>query len=214
MLKNVLFTVIVIFSVNGLMAQNKLLNPWSIGLNDGIVGSMNEIKNIESFNSSGIRLYLKYSLNANFGVMALTGYNTFSTSSGIEMRTKYVNTTLEAVYTLSNLFKLKSKKLSLLLHAGPGLGTFWNTHFTITNPSDPFFKDQDDVFNLNLGLTPQYAITENIHLNLDFSYSYNFKQNHAFDYISNTKKTGMIYNLSVGLNFSLRKKIVKMNLTF
>ena len=217
MLKIKLLLLIAVFSVTGLMAQNNPFNQfnhWSIGINDGIGGSMKESNNIESFNSSGIRLQVKYNFDENFGLMVFGGYNTFSTKSGIATRTKYVNTTLEVVYTLSNLYEVENDKFELLIHAGPGLGTFWSTNITNAIPNDPFLKNQDEILNLNIGFSPQYAISENVHLNLDFSYSFNFKQDHAFDYTAQSKKTAVIYNLSAGVNFSLRKKIVNMNLTF
>ena len=217
MLRIKLLFLIALYSVTGLMAQNIPFNQfdhWSIGLNDGIGGSMKEYGNIESFNSSGIRLQVKYSFDEYWGIMFLGGYNTFSTKSGIATSTKYVNTTLEAVYTLSNLYEVANDNFELLIHAGPGLGTFWSTNITNLNPSDPFFKNQDDIINVNVGFSPQYTISQNVHLNLDFSYSFNFKQDHAFDYTAQSGKTATIYNLSAGVNFTLRKKIVKMNLIF
>ncbi len=201
-----LLLVIGLLSVTGIMAQTSQINQLIIGLNDGIVGSMNESNKIDPFKSHGIRLHLTYKLKTNFGIMVLGGYNSFSTQIGSATKTKYMNATLEGVYTLSSLFHLKNDKFSLLVHAGPGFGTLWNTNFQVAEPTDPYFKNQDEIFNLNLGITPQYAMYENVRLNLDFSFAHNFIQNHTFAYTARTKKTAMMYNLSVGVAFSLSNK--------
>jgi outer membrane protein OmpA-like peptidoglycan-associated protein len=183
---------------------------WILGLNFGIAGSIRESTKIKPLQSPIVRMDIKYMLKPNLGIMVLGGYSMIATNSVIETKSHYVNATLEGVYKLSSLFNLKNTDFSLFVHAGPGVGSMWNKGFKNRNATDPYLKNHDDVINLNLGITPQYALTQKVLLNMDFSYAYNLKQDHYFDYTTSFLNSKvMMYNASIGLVFKLNE--VKLN---
>ena len=190
--------------VNG---QEKEPSKLSLGLNYGIIGSVDEAISIESVSSNSIRLNGKYMLKPNFGLMLIGGFNSFITKDGGNNKTNYVNASIEAVYTISSLFIKKQSNFSFLMHAGPGIATMWNKDLQELNPMDPYFKNQDDIINLNFGFTPQFSLSSHWDINMDLSYTYNFEQNRAFDYTKSGNKTAMLYNLTLGVNYKFLKKI-------
>jgi len=176
-------------------------NQWSLGLNYGVAGSIRESTKIESLQSPGVRMNIKYMMKPNMGIVALGCYNAFSTKALIGNKTQYVYATLELAY----LHIIPNNKFSLLLHTGPGLGTMWNRDYYNANATDPGIKNHDEMINFNVGITPQYAVAKNILINIDLSTAYNWSQNHNFDYRgrTNSVSTAMMYNLSAGLVFTL-----------
>jgi hypothetical protein len=189
--------------VNG---QEKEPSKLSLGLNYGIIGSVGEAISIETFSSNSIRLNGKYMLKPNFGIMPVGGFNSFKTKDGGNSKTNYVNASIEAVYTISSLFIKKQSNFSFLMHAGPGIATMWNKDLQELVPNDPYFKNQDDIINMNFGFTPQLSLSSYWDINMDLSYTYNFEQNRAFDYTKGVNKTAMLYNLTLGVNYKFLKK--------
>jgi outer membrane protein OmpA-like peptidoglycan-associated protein len=175
------------------------VKPWTLGLNVGVAGSISESIKITSLESPGVHMNIKYMVNHKLGIMALGGYNALATNSSNQYKSQYVYATFELAYSLSGL----NNKSSVIFHTGPGVGTMWNAGYKSNNPSDPFLKNQDDVINLNVGITPQFAVAKNVLLNVDFSYANNFMQDHNFDYTNRPRSTAMMYNMSAGLVFQL-----------
>jgi hypothetical protein len=202
-----LLVAIVMLSATFVNGQEKEPSKLSMGLNYGIIGSVGEAISIESFSSNSIRLNGKYMLKPNFGLMLVGGFNSFITKDGGNTKTNYVNASIEAVYTISSLFIKKQSNFSFLMHAGPGIATMWNKDLQELNPMDPYFKNQDDIINLNFGFTPQFSLSSHWDINMDLSYTYNFEQNRAFDYTKSGNKTAMLYNLTLGVNYKFLKKI-------
>ena len=101
---------------------------------------------------------------------------------------------------------LLESNFNFLMHAGPGIATMWNKDLQESNPMDPYFKNQDDIINLNFGFTPQFSLSSHWDINMDLSYTYNFEQNRAFDYTKGGNKTAMLYNLTLGVNYKFLKK--------
>jgi hypothetical protein len=189
--------------VNG---QEKEPSKLSLGLNYGIIGSVGEAISIETFSSNSIRLNGKYMLKPNFGLMTVGGFNSFKTKDDGNTNTNYVNASIEAVYVISSLFNTKQSNFSFLMHAGPGIATMWNKDLQELNPMDPYFKNQDDIINMNFGFTPQFSLSSHWDISMDLSYTYNFEQNRAFDYTKGGDKTAMLYNLTLGVNYKFLKK--------
>ena len=175
------------------------VKPLTMGLNLGVAGSIRESTKIELIQSPGVRINIKYMMQPNMGIVALGGYNALSTKALIGNKTQYVYATLELAYLLSGL----NNDVGVLFHTGPGVGSMWNKDVKYKYPGDPFFKNQDDVINLNIGIAPQIAIAKNVLFNIDFSYAWNFLQDHNFDYTNRPKGTAMMYNLSAGLVLKL-----------
>ena len=177
------------------------VKPWTLGLNVGVAGSISESIKIKSLESPGVRMNIKYMVNPKLGIMALGGYNAFSTRALIGNKTQYAYATLEIAYLQNS----RNNDFSLLLHVGPGLGTMWNKDYYYANATDPWIKNHDEMINLNFGFTPQFAVAKNVLINLDFSTAYNWSQNHNFDYGGRPKtlSTAMMYNMSAGLVFQL-----------
>lgn len=184
--------------VNG---QEKESSKLSLGLSYGIIGSVNETIAIESSSSNSVRLNGKYMFKPNFGLMLTGGINSFVTRDGGDTKTNYGNASIEAVYAISSLFNLKQSNFSFLLHAGPGIATMWNKDVQVLDPNDPYFKNQDDMINLNFGFTPQLSLSSHWDVNMDLSYTYNLKQDRVFDFTQIGNKTAMMYNLTLGLTY-------------
>jgi hypothetical protein len=187
-------------------AQERKLDNLSLGANYGIHGSVSEVNSIQAYSSNAIRVHASYMFKPTIGVMLTTGFYAYTTKNNTSQSTKFMNGTAEVVYVLSNLFDLKTKQFNFLVHAGPGVSTMWNKNFNFGNATDPYFKNQDDIITLNFGLTPQVILSDNWNVNLDLSYAYHLKQDRAFDFTLNDKKTALVYNLTLGLVYQFHKK--------
>jgi hypothetical protein len=195
-----------ILSTTFVIGQEKKSSKLSLGLNYGIVGSVDETIAIKSANSNSIRLNGKYMLKPNFGLMLLGGFNSFLTKDGGTTKTNIGNASIEAVYDISKLLYKKQTNFSFLIHAGPGIATMWNKDNQVSNPMDPYIKNQDEIVNLNFGFTPQFSLSSHWDINMDLSYTYNFEQNRTFNYIKSSSKTAMLYNLTLGFNYKFGNK--------
>ena len=152
--------------------------------------------------------------NKFIGIKGNFGFNSFTAASiannSIVDRSYLVNTSLEAVLSISQIAKFSSDKFDLNLHTGLGFSSFGNPGFKKafemnSEFQDPYISGNDDVANVTFGLTPTFHINDKLSFNLDFSTFIFFNQNYVVDReISNTKinETTNVSNISLGMTYS------------
>lgn len=74
------------------------------------------------------------------------------------------------------------KAIGLVLASSETVGMFVHSGFGVTLNNSIYKNDfQDETINYIIGVTPLIRITDRIALSTDFSYIFNFKQDHYFD---------------------------------
>ncbi|SDS31616.1 OmpA-OmpF porin, OOP family [Polaribacter sp. KT25b] len=188
-------------------AQEQEYNKWSIDLGGGVTRIINPLSDgyrSNSFDPGQANFGVRYMFNEKFGLRLGVGYNEFKEGSGsLPYKANYYRTNLEGVVNAGNLFKFSSwtKKFNFLFHAGFGLSNL-NTITPIDN--------SESIFNIMIGFTPQYKLSNRVSLFLDFSTIMHDNQDITFDGAANTRNadniTASIFNTSIGVSVSLGKK--------
>jgi hypothetical protein len=186
-------------------------NRLSTGFNYGIHGSISSTNNIDPTSSNVFLLTNRYLFTPNFGVNLKFGWDKFKTKNEIISKTNYVDLSVDLVYDLGDVLDFKAvgynteiqkSNFQLYIHGGIGVASMWNGDFASSTATDPYFKNHDDIINLNIGLTPELRINKHFSINVDFSIITNFKQDRAFNYsIENNKDILKLYNTVIGLNY-------------
>ncbi|MGB0934365.1 MAG: hypothetical protein ACPGU5_08780 [Lishizhenia sp.] len=174
-------TIAVIMFSTFTFAQKSSLE-WTVGAEAGSHGLLSEqVNDLNTPNLGYYGLNGKVMFNKRFGAMVQGGLNRF----GFEVNensetTNYFTIAIEGLVRLGDLVKLDkvSDKLDLQLHAGLGgaINGIWED-----NPST------DRMLVARIGLTPSYAIKENLKITADVSFTAHAKQNVTFDRFANTK---------------------------
>lgn len=193
------FTLMSLFTAN---AQD--YDHWSIDLGVGIhqVGSTLS----PGYNPSPLgqgSLGFRYMFNERFGMRLDLGYNSFTDSNGsLPFKSNYYRASIEGVFNMGNLLKFNSfsNRFGLLIHAGVGAASL-----NVTEPTD---NGGDLMYAMNVGLTPQYKLSDRLSLFLDFNSFVHFYQSDNFDGGPNTsirESNISLMNASIGLNIALGK---------
>ncbi|MBI1835836.1 MAG: hypothetical protein HYR91_01075 [Flavobacteriia bacterium] len=147
---------------------------------------------------------LRYMLNSRIGLKFDAGFDNFKNSSStLAFNSKLLRFSLQSVFNLGNILNFNSftSKFGLLAHAGAGISSLKDAKFGIG-------KGADDMIHTIFGITPQYKVSSNLCVNLDFTFIGNIYQDHTFDYkstISDRGFDGNFYNLSLGFSYYLGK---------
>lgn len=191
--------------------NHKVISKLSNGLIYGFHGSLNSNPNINSTTSNALYLTTRYSLTNNCLLSLKLGYDQFQSKTDDFSKSKIALVNLNLLYDLGDVLDFKSvnynlstgkSNLQLYVMAGFGVATFWNTNFINTNGTDPFFKNHDDIFNWNIGFSPEYRIGKKFSISLDFTLYYNYYQDRTFNYsILNNNDYVNFYALSFGVNY-------------
>ena len=203
MKKLILITLASMLCVSLSYSQKGESQKWSAGLSAGINSSLTEDIALLPGGSLNFKGNVQYKLKSNFGLMLNLGYGSLDTEKTTGAKTNLLAGSLELTYNLGGL--LNTSKFGILLHAGPGLSSMWNPDMSAVNPTDPYFKGQDDMITLNCGVIPSYKISDNLNLILDFSFTSNFLQDHSFDYSPTQKQKSILFTSSIGLSYSFGK---------
>ena len=179
-------------------------SPWSIDLGAGVqqIGSTITPGYGASIFGQG-NFGVRYMLNERFGFRLDLGYNSFSEVEGSPaFKSNYYRATLESVVNVGSFLNFDSwtKRFNILLHVGIGVASL--------NTTEPTDNGGDFMIPLNVGLTPQYRLSERIALFLDFSSLIHFSQEDNFDGGPNTSSRESnisLFNTSLGLNIALGK---------
>lgn len=188
----------------------------SFGLNYGINGSLNNKMNISPSSSNAFLINSRYMYKPFFGFFIKGGYDSFSSKLDELSKSKFMQLSIEATYDLGGLYYsasskeldkyFKKNKFQLFVHGGPGVASMWNNDFNSLNATDPYFKNHDDIILLILGINPECKINSRLSINLDFSVTFNFRQDRTFNYsIMNSSKNASMYSIGLGLNYFISK---------
>ncbi|MBC6366506.1 OmpA family protein [Algoriphagus sp. AK58] len=159
----------------------KDFNQWSLEVTGGFNKAMGPLSPgflTPTLNLGHVDFGTRYMFNEYFGVKGDIGIGTFREVQGEspEFSTNYLRGNLQMVMNYGRMMNFEnfSRKLGLLGHFGPGFGRnkFQNTVFN---------QEPDYVYNILVGVTPQYKLTERIALVGDITYIHNGRQTYTFD---------------------------------
>lgn len=193
-----------VFTLMSFLISAQDYDHWSIDIGGGLhqVGSTLTPGFAENVFGQG-HIGYRYMFNEKFGLRLDLGYNSFTANeSSNPFTSNYYRASLEGVVNLGNLLKFNSftDRFNLLFHSGLGAASL--------NVTEPIDNGGDLMAVINLGITPQYKLTDRFSLFLDFSSFIHFHQEDNFDGGSNTQwreSNISLYNTSIGLNIALGK---------
>lgn len=199
------------FSTNSPHDRFNKINHFSLGLNYGFHGSLDAFTSINPSSSDNVMLSARYFFTSHFGISVKVGYDRFNAKNELPTLTNYADAYLDVFFDLGKVLDFQSvsydvnkqtSMFQLFIHGGPGVATMWHNDYNSDNATDPYFKNQDDILNFNIGITPELKLTEKFSMNIDFTVVNNFLQDRAFNYTTqNTSQKSKIYTLLVGLNY-------------
>lgn len=183
-------------------------NHWSIDFGAGvhrIISPLSEGYKSDLFGLGQANLGVRYMLNEKFGLRVDVGYNEFKEGeNSLPFRANYYRANIEGVVNIGNIYKFSSwtKRFNLLFHSGVG----YSNLKTIT----PFDTGSgESIFNVIIGFTPQYKLSNRISLFLDVSTIIHDNQENTYDGAKNNLNSDNIstslINTSLGVNISLGK---------
>jgi OOP family OmpA-OmpF porin len=183
-------------------------NHWSLDFGAGvhrIVSPLSEGYKSDLFGLGQANFGVRYMLNEKFGIRVGVGYNEFQESeNSLPFRANYYRANIEGVVNIGNIFKFSSwtKRFNFLFHSGVG----YSNLKTIT-PVDT--GNGEDLFNIMIGFTPQYKLSNRISLFLDVSTIMHDSQDNTYNGAKNNlnseKISTSLFNTSIGVNISLGK---------
>lgn len=188
-------------------SQNLMKNPWSIGINFGSQFGMTPITSSEEvpqvyepsvFQINAVRMF-----NDNLGIMAAGNLHFISTDV-TENSSSLLNLQLHALWNAGNTFNFESfsDKLGLTMHAGIGGAALWQKDYFET-PDSRLIKGADELITLGVGIKPQFAVSECVAINLDYSFNFSLNQSRDFDMVvlNNPETTGQFMTLTLGVSY-------------
>lgn len=141
-----------------------------------------------------VRAGVRHMFNKVFGAAWVLGYDHISSkANSTKFTTHNISSTIQGYVNLGNLYQLSevNQKFGLLLHTGAGLSALIG--------HDAYNKSQRDVtLSIVAGLTPQYKLSNNLSLNLDFGFNFNLGQSRTFDLASYSPVPGLGKNFGYG----------------
>jgi OOP family OmpA-OmpF porin len=199
------------FTTNSLNRSLNNSNGFSIGLNYGFHGSLDAFSSINPSSSDNVLFSARYFFNPYCGINLKLGFDRFNAKNESLTLTNYADAYLDVFYDLGKVLDFQSvnyninkqaSMFQLFIHGGPGVSTMWHNDYNSNNASDPYFKNQDDMLNFNVGIMPELKLSEQFSMNLDFTVVNNFLQDRAFNYSTqNISQKSKMYTLLVGINY-------------
>ena len=193
-----------LFTLMSFLVNAQDYDHWSIDLGAGVHQVGSTISTGYAANNFGQgSLGFRYMFNERFGVRLDLGYNSFSDANGsLPFKSNYYRASFEGIVNLGNILKFNSftDRFNLLGHIGAGAASL-----NVTKPSD---NGGDLMYVMNIGLTPQFKLTDRLSLFLDINSLIHFHQEDNFDggaNISPRESNISIMNTSIGLNIALGK---------
>ena len=183
-------------------------NRWSIDINGGVNKPTTPLAdgfNSETLSPFHVDLGARYMFSPKFGLKLDVGYDQFTEGDdSFSFDTKNYRADLQAVVNLGRAlnFETWTSRLNLQLHGGFG-------YAMMEFDKDLGLVENDDMFNMILGITGQVKISNRVAFNADFTIINNSSQNYTFDGTQlnpdNRGFDGTFYNASVGLSIYLGK---------
>jgi OOP family OmpA-OmpF porin len=211
-MKKILLTLVFALALNTLSGQNELaknkstdFNQWSIELAGGFNKPQNPLTPgyfTATISPFTVELGTRYMFNNKFGVKADFGYASITgDNQSKDFGSKYYRVDLQGVANLGRMMNFESwtKTIGLLGHAG----------FGVAQLNDDTSAKTDMMGNMIFGFTGQIKLTNKIVLTGDMTTILNAKQDHAFDFASQTGVKGFngntLFTGTVGLTVYLGK---------
>lgn len=199
------------FKTNSPGEQNKYQSMFSNGLSYGLHGSIGNQYNINPGSTNAISLSTRFLFAENWGVNLKIGFDRFQSKLDVLSKSNFADASLDVMYDLGDLLNFESinydrnagkSSFQLYTHVGLGIASMWNKDFNSPLATDPYFKNQDDIINWNVGITPELRLGKHFSINLDFSLINNYLQDRTFNYaIENTKNSSQVYSILFGVNY-------------
>lgn len=193
-----------VFALMSFLVNAQDYDHWSIDLGAGIHQAGSTLS--PGYNPTPLgqgNIGFRYMFNERFGLRLDLGYNSFSDADGsLPFKSNYYRASLEGVANLGNVLKFNTwtKRFNLLAHAGVGAASL-----NVVEPTD---NGGDLMYAMNVGITPQYKLSNRFSLFLDFNSFVHFYQSDNFDGGPNTatrESNISLMNASIGLNIALGK---------
>jgi OOP family OmpA-OmpF porin len=195
-------------------AQSGEEKPFSIGLNFGGQAGLNPLATEEApqiYEPTVFQFNAKSMPNNTWGIM-FTGNYQFIKTESFDKPTNLIRISAHAVMNAGKMLNFESFSESLGLHVHGGLGgaAMWQPG-RYPDASSPLFDQADEFMTLGLGISPYMAINENWSVNLDYSYTFNVRQDRPFDMGNVQENSGingslMTLTLGIGYHFSNNKE--------
>ena len=191
-------------------AESKVKKFYAISLNIGSHAFHNPMVDETS------RFYQPHYYNANvlykftpqFGLRAGAHFHNFKMEN--KPSVKYANLSLDAFLDLNQIGTfghVEDKfEFSVLSYVGVGVASMWRDR-SATTMNDPYFKGNDDMFTLALGITPRLRVGKNLFFNFDISYLSHVFLSRSFDFTQNYERRGFggsFFRYSIGLTYEFR----------
>ncbi len=185
--------------------SQRTYNNVSIDANYGISG----VKDPKLIDPVHFDFGVRYMFGEVWGIKLDYGFDKFRTQeSPKEMGLNSNRISFQAACNLTNLVDSRSyfynRKFNLMTHAG--LGYSMQKSITVENGGI------DEIGHVIIGINPQYSITDNLAIGIDFTGLVHFSQHYWFDGkytytdpVFNGTPNGtstLIYNLSAGLSYT------------
>lgn len=225
---NKLIVILFLFIITSLFSQKKRdsiisnLNNYrwrieaSLGDSRGIKPfkegyfSANSQKFLGLIHMNAIDFGASYTYSSVVEFKATLGFDKFSSKDpkSLPYEATQFRSTLQAVFNMNTIFKYQNdySRFKLLFHAGLSLSILENVDTNYDNR--PSSKDLNG--GIVFGISPMFRITKKAFLFLDFSAYNNYRQHRTWDgnYSDNNNSLfGQMVNSSIGIAFSLGKKI-------
>ncbi|HSD15104.1 MAG TPA: outer membrane beta-barrel protein [Flavobacterium sp.] len=191
--------------VSSLTFGQRVYNNVSIDVDYGISG----VKDPELIDPVHYDFGVRYMFGDTWGIKLDYGFDKFRTQkSPIEMGLNSHRISAQAACNLTNLLDPRSyfynRDFNVLTHVGLG----YTVQKSVTLPR----AGNDEIGHIIFGINPQYSITDNLAVGIDFTGLVHFSQHFWFDGkytytdpVFNGTPNGtstLIYNLSLGLSYT------------
>ncbi|MFO7790617.1 MAG: outer membrane beta-barrel protein [Bacteroidales bacterium] len=175
-------------------AQEAVEKSWSVGINAGLhtgFSPMGNHKAPEIYEPGVLQIHGKKMFNDQFGVMAGVQYNLIDIDYNPEIH--YVMVFAHGMTDLLSLMDVNilNNKTGVLVHAGLGMSGMWQQKGLVNPKPSRLFDGVDEMICVGGGLIPYYKVSDNLSVNLDYTYNLHIHQSRHFDMCELNEKTGI-----------------------
>lgn len=190
--------------------ESRVKKYFSVSLNVGSHALHNPISDAtgRSYLPHYYNASLLYKVTPVFGLRSGAHFHTFKMQDAPSV--KYSNLTIDVCFDLNQIgtygFVEEKYETSVVAYLGVGLASMWRDR-SATLMNDPYFKGNDDMFSVSLGLNPRMKIAKNMFINLDVSYVSQFFLSRSYDFLENYERRGFgggFLRYSFGLTYEFR----------
>ena len=194
------FIIIATFTSSLLAQQKTFIERVKLEISGGYSIPVSPTRKGASLNDfAGFRNFMvvaNYELSNVTGLRFTYGNHMFEDTNNSSMGITHHKLIAEGTFNVLESINKISAPFEVMAHAGAGLSL----------GKSKLSSDIDKMSTLQIGLIPQYRITNNFSINLDATYVVNFKQHYFYDggsaSMDNKQQNGGYIMLNVGLGYS------------